>query len=537
MNATMIAGTTAALLCAALGGCSFVLDSSGKQCSLDSDCEHLGGHPVCQDNVCVQSNLGPEDCFFATPSTPPTMQSDFLNQCTTSSFVKFDNCTHINYGCPSGGATADSTPTTPPKGTPPTTQLPPIPSIACTDGAPLDPTDSTGTRKNVIWMYGSSDFGPLMRAAQPSLSAGSTAYRAVFQGSSSCNGVNAIYKGTASMADPAVGNTNTWAFYFDNNGVQQNCWIGTPPVGSTPGVPSTHTVDIGISDLFPSSCASTVGSPATGIIPGDYRGPVVTFVLATKASSTQESISAEAAHLVFGNGGTPPTGSPMHPASPWLDPSKYFIRNSGAGSTVLTSLLVNVDRSMFWGVDRGSTDAIQQGLLNTTDGESAIGILSIDFYDKQRGNLKALYLQSKTQTAGYLPDSTPTTFDKINVRDGHYPLWGYVHFVVALDHPGGNPTSAAANAMIPLFNIPRLDQGLVDDIIAASEIPQCAMKVQRTDELGTAGGGGDFSVRNDLSCGCYFDFKTKGRTSCQTCNTAEDCPNQSPCNYGYCEAR
>jgi len=107
---------------------------------------------------------------------------------------------------------------------------------------------------------------------------------------------------------------------------------------------------------------------------------------------------------------------------------------------------------------------------------------------------------------------------------------------VELDHPGGNPKKAAANAMILLFNVPKLDQKLVDDIIGASETPQCAMKVQRTDEVGTDGGNFTLRSSNEFSCGCYFDFKTKGRTTCQACATSEDCPGQSPCNYGYCEA-
>jgi len=58
--------------------------------------------------------------------------------------------------------------------------------------------------------------------------------------------------------------------------------------------------------IYVPTCNPTVVSP---IIPGEYEGPVVPFVLATKAGSSQQSISAEAAHLVFGNGGTPPMNS------------------------------------------------------------------------------------------------------------------------------------------------------------------------------------------------------------------------------------
>jgi hypothetical protein len=510
-----IAGSAAVLLCGALSGCSLVLDSSNKQCTIDTDCDRFGNHPKCMANVCVESGLGPPDCFFGTPSK----QTDFLNQCTTSSYVPFNNCDRIGFGvgCP-GGATMLPMPTMPMTGKQGSTVAPAAPTMSCTTGAP---TDASGN-PNMIWLYGSSDFGPLLAAAQPSLSAGSVAYRAVFQGATSCQGVGAIYNG-GSMSDPATTTAGGWAFYFDSNGMQQNCWIS-----QTPGTPGSHAVDIGISDLFPATCNI---NPAANIFPTDYTGPVVPFVLATKAGSAYDAISAEAAHLVFGLGGKAPANSGMKNAMPWTNFNSYFIRNANAGSTVLTSKLIGVDRTGFWGIDRLSTDNVRDGLLASTDMDGAIGSLSIDFYDKNRGNLKALYLQATNQTAGYLPDSTSTTIDKLNVRDGHYPLWGYVHFVVALDQPGGQPKSPAANAMVLLFNIPKLDQHLIDSIINASETPQCAMKVQRSVELGD----GDLSVRTGFSCGCYFDFKTTGRTSCQKCGTSEDCPGHSPCNYGYCE--
>lgn len=488
------------LLSGALGGCSVFLDSSSKQCSVDSDCEHFGNHPFCRENVCVDSGLGPPGCFFGTP----TKQSDFLNQCTTSKYETFDNCDRLNLGCPGGNTTLP--PMTPPMtGKQGSTVPPPAPQNLCTAGA-----------SNVIWLFGSADFGPLMRAAQPSLSAAAIPYRAVFQGASSCQGVAAIYNNVL-MKDPPTETNGGWPFYFDDNGNQVNCRIG--PVGT----PGTHDVDIGISNLYSTTCGFNPTPMAT-----EYTGPVVPFVLATKASSTERSISAEAARLVFGNGGVAPPGSGMKNASPWTDYMKYSIRNSSAGSTVLTALLIGVDRNSFWGIDRVSTENLRDSLLGSPDSDGPIGILSIDFYDKNRGNLKALYLQARGQSAGYLPDATPTTIDKINVRDGHYPLWGYVHFVVALQ--SGQP-SPAANAMVLLFNVPKLDQGLVDEIIKASETPQCAMKVERKDEIG------DYSVRTGFSCGCYFDFKTKGKTDCQVCTTAEDCPGRSPCNYGYCEAQ
>ena len=68
----------------------------------------------------------------------------------------------------------------------------------------------------------------------------------------------------------------------------------------------------------------------------------------------------------------------------------------------------------------------------------------------------------------------------MNVRDGHYPLWGYEHFFTPVG-AGGVP-SDAAKAFVTRFAVARLDQRLLDNIIAASLVPQCAMKVVRTGE-------------------------------------------------------
>jgi hypothetical protein len=167
-------------------------------------------------------------------------------------------------------------------------------------------------------------------------------------------------------------------------------------------------------------------------------------------------------------------------------------------------------------------------MLASTEAEQSIGILSIDYADKNRGNLRSLYLQSTGQLCGYLPDSDKNSFDKMNVRDGHYPLWGYQHFFTPVG-PGGVP-SDAAKAFVTRISVSRLDQTLVDNIIAASLVPQCAMKVVRTNEVG------DFSPQSGLQCGCYFDFKTTGKSACTRCQSSSDCPSDhSACNYGFCE--
>jgi hypothetical protein len=501
---------TAALLCT-VAGCSFVLDKQTDQCVTDVDCVHFGGHPYCQQGVCVASGLGPENC---TPGTPKT-QSDYLNACSTSSCEQFNNSDRLGLK-PSTPLPAAQTPMN--SAIPPLVNPVPAPANRCDAPAP-----GSSTSPNMIWLFGSADFGPLLKAAQPSLSALSSPYRAVFQAASSCQGVGKIFDPDPTkqkMFDPAREDNGGWAFYFDANGNQVNCRIEDVAASPRMGVP----VDIGISDLYAQTCGPQF---VPGSTVAEYLGPVVPFVLSVPSTSSEKAISAEAAHFVFGLGGKAPPGSGMKDASPWTDPTNYSIRSATSGSTVLTALLANVPPNMFWGVDRLSTENLRDSLLASTSINSSIGILSIDFNDKNRGNLKALYLQAKGQNCGYLPDSSPTTYDKLNVRDGHYPLWGYVHFFTR-QVAGGVP-SPAANAMILLFNVQKIGQQLLDDIIGASLTPQCAMKVARTGEMG------DFMPRAGFRCGCYFDLKTKQKTDCMSCTTAEECPGTSPCNYGFCE--
>jgi hypothetical protein len=501
---------TAAVLCAA-AGCSFVLDKQTDQCVVDADCVHFGGHPSCQQGLCVASGLGPENCVPGAPKT----QSDYLNACSTSTFEPFNDCNRLGL-CGDTQLPATQVPTNPV--IPPLVNMVVPPSNLCTDGAP----GAVGS-PNMIYLYGSADFGPLLQAAQPALSALPTPFRAVFQAASSCQGVDKVFNADSTkrvIFDPPPPQTNGgWAFYFDANNQQVNCRLDPVGAPSPVGAP----VDIGISDLYAQTCSS---SSVPGPTVAEYLGPVVPFVLSVPATSSEKSISAAAAHFVFGLGGKAPPGTNMKDATPWIDPNNYAIRSGTSGSTVLTALLADVP-TKFWGVDRLSTENLRDTLLSSTSSNASIGILSIDFNDKYRGNLKALYLQAKNQNVGYLPDSSPTTYDKVNVRDGHYPLWGYVHFFTRVG-PGGVPTPAA-NAMVLLFRVEKIGQQLVDDIVKASLTPQCAMKVTRMGEMG------DFTPRTGFQCGCYFDFKTKNKTDCQTCSTAEDCPGQHPCNYGYCE--
>jgi len=492
-----------AVLAISTSACSVMFDRNIKQCATDLDCAAFEtgdtAYAVCSEGVCVNSGLGPKGCFSGTPAAT----IDYLNACTAAQNMSFDNCARLGI-CVAGAPLPTPLPPQSAGAVTATIKAVTPPTLRCADAGP-----------NVIYMTGTSDFGPLLKQVTPLLAANSPPYRAVFMAGTSCGGVSAAFGATPTVIKDVAGTATkaaNYAYYYDDTGTQVSCTLDT----------DGQVVDIGVSNLYSTVCDPTYVPGAT--VAG-YLGPVVTFGLTVPAASTQKSISVEAAHIIFGLGGQNSAGLK---ASPWIAPAYYSIRNSGAGSTALTAALIDVPRAAFWGVDRLSTDAIRDSLKVSPAPEQSIGILSIDYVDKDRGNLRVLFLQSEGQLSGYLPDSTDTSLNKENVRDGHYPLWGYVHFYTA--NVNGAP-SAAAGAFVTRFSVPNLDRQLVDAMIDASLVPQCAMKVARSTEMGAF-------VPNpyEFQCGCHFDYRTTGRASCATCTTPNDCPASAPaCNYGFCE--
>ena len=74
---------------------------------------------------------------------------------------------------------------------------------------------------------------------------------------------------------------------------------------------------------------------------------------------------------------------------------------------------------------------------------------------------------------------------------------------------------------------------IVDTYIDNFNIPQCAMQVSRDEDLGAIS-----SYQPDEPCGCYFEARATGRTSCEECEESTDCPDSDPvCRFGYCEVQ
>ena len=145
-----------------------------------------------------------------------------------------------------------------------------------------------------------------------------------------------------------------------------------------------------------------------------------------------------------------------------------------------------------------------------------------------------------TQNAADYPDSTSTSFDKQNLRDGHYTLWSPTVYITNVD--GSNvPTSAAVKYITDLVlgnadaeppSGGTLFDGLAD-VVNVGLIPDCAMHVTRSTD------GGDLSPYSPAeSCTCYYLSKIPGASAtlsgCKACATLADC-SAGACNHGFCE--
>lgn len=487
--------TAAALFAAA---CSVLLDDDNKQCSTNGDCASFGGLPLCQRGLCVASNLGPEGCFFGTPTTA----EQFANQCSTSQCEPFDNCARLGL-CAPGAAEAA---TIPPDGSLPTPPPPPFP--------PGLPT-CLPAGKNVVVVSGSTALQPFLAVVAKLLAQSSPPYVIAYQSTGSCNGVEHIFNPDSAkrLAKDTDGRTN---FLFDGDKAPEPCSFGSV------GVP----VDVGISDVFASSCTASY-------VPNDriaeYLGPVQPMTFVVPAASQEKSISAEMGRVVFGRGGADAA------AMPFSDPMLYFVRNSTSGTQQMISRAIGVDARQWWGLDRGGSTRVRDQLLAVAPvrASNAVGILSSDFADAERARLRILAFRARNQLCGYYPDSSLFTRDKRNVRDGHYSIWGPIHLYAQVS--AGIP-NAAAGALVSRFAVPRLDQSLLDAIIKSGLVPQCAMQVTRGEEMGPI-----TAASPQFQCGCYFEATIPGGSvpeDCQTCAGPAECPAAKPaCNNGYCELK
>jgi ABC-type phosphate transport system substrate-binding protein len=366
----------------------------------------------------------------------------------------------------------------------------------------------TGT--TAVYITGSSAVKPFLAKAAVKLLPDITI---VYLSAGSCAGVASM-----TTADGAMTGTGT---IWDNTGTAGTCALDLPP---------GNPVDIGASDVYASTCGTPVFAGVT-----DTHGPIqiMTFAMPVGATATNV-ISAEAAYMVYGFA----ADNAADTVAPWSDPTAIFQRNGTSGTQNMLATAIRVPAAKWkGGLNAASGDVFTSMTTAAGAGKSAntIGILATDYVDLHRDTVKALAYQHYDQTCGYLPDSSATTFDKVNVRDGHYMIWGPLHLY---SHPG---VSASVQKVLDLLSLKADDGTMIQTEAKAGDVPDCAMHVSRTGEIGPLA-----SYQPAVGCECKFLFEATGAapSDCKTCTAATATAacgvagsRGTHCNFGYCEVQ
>ena len=377
----------------------------------------------------------------------------------------------------------------------------------------------------VIYVEGANAVGPFLVPLQQALSTDANPVTIVYIGDGGCLGANNFFSNTSISKSPKP-------IYYSGQ-AQMNCDLPTP----------TPVADIVATDVYAPSCGTVPGGQLPTNI-GSFEGPVQAMTFVVPKGSSQKSISAAAAYFVFGFGAD--SG-----VAPWTVPTSMYRRNSSSAVQAFLAIAIGVPLAQWAGVDAGTLDvnktagltgasAVINGVVTDANPEQAIGILAATNLDATTmTRINVLAYKDFGQSCAYYPDSTPTAHDKINVRDGHYALWGPIRFFTYINENGVPRNSNAARLIsyITGTTLPPKGVNFVQVNAANNLVPLCAMRVTRSVEMGPLS-----SYAPPSSCGCYFEYVATGQTACHSCSKRSDCPASAPvCNLsqpmGFCETQ
>jgi len=354
---------------------------------------------------------------------------------------------------------------------------------------------------------GTSNGRPLVAAFATELSGQADPISLIYIGATACQGLGAVLDAT-----PSTGTASFWG----EDGVEQLCEL--PVTGYVP--------DYALIQAEPTLCEGVEAIPE-GI--GEFVGPVTALSMIVPVASSQINISAEALYFIYGFGASEGL------VSPWTLDAEVRAREPTASSQITFALAAGIPPGKFKGVETATAGEVVTALATSANPEAALGFVAAELADANRDTVRTLAFQAYGQTCAYWPDSTATAFDRRNVRDGHYFVWSPSRLYAPVDASGEivhEPTRIAIQYLTGIGPIPDEFPAL-DLTIDAGIVPRCAMEVWRDEESGPL-----YSLLPDEPCGCYFDFRSSGETSCMACETDDQCSGEAPvCRFGYCEVQ
>jgi hypothetical protein len=337
-----------------------------------------------------------------------------------------------------------------------------------------------------------------------------------------------IYVGLGSCAaydvladDLDMMGTATW---WDELGVEQTCEI--------PAAAGIKADLVGM-DVSRQTCRPDVTPPAET---AEFLAQVEPITFIVPRNSTQTAITATEGYYVMKFGGEAGSQVP-----PWTDPGFVVIRNSGSSTQLTIGYAIGWSGKQWSGLltntNRGSGDVLAKVKAENSTGnaEKTLGILSTTFADQNRDTIKVLAFEAFNQCLGAVyPDSTATSFDKANVRDGHYQMWAQLRYVTRVG-ANGAPVNPLVESIIDLSTgvRSRPDLPVTRSIVEAGAIPSCAMHVCRAFD-----GAPLESCEPSEPCDCFFEETVgPGSSGCTSCTVDSECTGTEKCRLGYCEVR
>ena len=319
------------------------------------------------------------------------------------------------------------------------------------------------------------------------------------------------------------------ATYYLPDGTQMSCDM---PVGTS------IKSDLSAMDVGGVTCLGGQTPPADL---KEYPSHVETLGFVVPRNSSQTAITATEAYYILKFG-----GESGRQVEPWTDPQFVMVRNPGSSTQLTIGANTGIPGTM-WNSNlhghQGSGDVRDDVIAQNTTGnaEKVLGILNSSKWEAATNDMKVLAFQPFNNCFGAVfPDSTATSRDKRNVRDGHYPIWTNLRYIVRVDGSDNVVTANGATAatrvqrfidlMTGVASIPALN--VSQFVIDTGNIPTCAMHVQREIDGGTV-----TSFSHPAPCDCYFLEQNGVSSGCTTCTDDAGCSGAEKCRNNYCEPR
>jgi len=383
------------------------------------------------------------------------------------------------------------------------------------------------TLPNPIVVIGAKDFEPVLQRFAVKISAEATPATII------------VVAGGGAVNGTSCGGLKAFIDRTDFGGLPGRYYVqdGDDITAKSCILAAGQAADVAISEVFYETCSNVPQPKPAEIV--DLLGPVQTMVFVVPAppfGAYTTFLTYDEARTIYGCG----VSSARVVAGALTDPENVFCRDAASG--VQLTLARNLGTSESTVLAPGCTwtadDAkLAYSLSKACDPSDltcvaapryALGFVNKNAVDRLI-NPAALAFQALHQTQAFFPDSSQTATDRRNVRDGHYPLWSYVH-LIAKTTSMSPQVSDLIGWITGAKRSPKVEPALIE--IGAGLTPQCAMKVRRTSD------GGPLSPYSPpQTCTCAFEALSTQTTpaACIPCGSDSACPCGSTCQYGFCE--